>query len=121
MKFLVDMPLPTRLARWLVEQGHNAVHASEVGLDRATDSDILRIAQQESRTVITADLDYPRLLALTHASEPSLVLFRGGDWNDAAVISRMEALLESVGDSEFANRIFVVDPDRIRRRRLPLG
>ena len=39
-------------------------------------------ARQEARTVVTTDLDYPRLLALTGAEGPSLILFRGGDWSE---------------------------------------
>jgi predicted nuclease of predicted toxin-antitoxin system len=49
------------LARWLVDQGHDAVHASTIGLDRASDAEIISRAKTEARTVITADLDYPRL------------------------------------------------------------
>jgi predicted nuclease of predicted toxin-antitoxin system len=78
-EFLVDMPLPPALARWLAAQGHDAVHADAVGLGRSTDSEILTRARQEARTVVTADLDYPRLLALTGAEGPSQILFRGGD------------------------------------------
>lgn len=29
MKFLIDMPLSTGLAIWLVQQGHDAAHAFE--------------------------------------------------------------------------------------------
>ena len=57
MKFLVDMPLPPALARWLAAQGHDAVHADAVGLGRSTDREILTRARQEARTVVTADLD----------------------------------------------------------------
>ena len=85
MKFLVDMPLPPALARWLAAQGHDAVHADAVGLGRSTDREILTRARQEARTVVTADLDYPRLLALTGAEGPSLILFRGGDWSEPDV------------------------------------
>jgi predicted nuclease of predicted toxin-antitoxin system len=67
VKFLVDMPLPPALARWLAAQGHDAVHADAVGLGRSTDREILTRARQEARTVVTADLDYPRLPALTGA------------------------------------------------------
>jgi hypothetical protein len=28
------------------------------------------------RTIVTADLDYPRMLALAQSNEPSLILFR---------------------------------------------
>ena len=89
MKFLIDMPLSPGLSRWLVEQGHDAVHAQSVGLDRAGDSEIIEQARSESRTVVTADLDYPRLLALSGATEPSLILFRGGNWSERDVVERM--------------------------------
>jgi predicted nuclease of predicted toxin-antitoxin system len=85
VKFLVDMPLPPALARWLAAQGHDAVHPDAVGLGRSTDREILTRARQEARTVVTTDLDYPRLLALTGAEGPSLILFRGGDWSEPDV------------------------------------
>lgn len=40
MKFLIDMPLSPALAVWLVRQGHDAVHALEVGLSRASRSKV---------------------------------------------------------------------------------
>ncbi|MBI5166650.1 MAG: DUF5615 family PIN-like protein, partial [candidate division NC10 bacterium] len=49
MKFLIDMPLSPELAVWLVRQGHDAVHALEVGLDRASDAAILERARNEQR------------------------------------------------------------------------
>ncbi len=67
MKFLVDMPLSPALAAWLRNRGHDAVHAVELGFHRSSDADILAHAKSEARTVVTADLDYPRLLALARA------------------------------------------------------
>jgi len=59
VKFFVDMPLSITLARWLVAQGHDTVHAAEVGLNRSTDEEIIARAKHNGGTVITADLDYP--------------------------------------------------------------
>ncbi len=120
MKFLVDMPLAPGLARWLQSEGHDAVHASELGLYQAPDVEILTRAADEARTVITADLDYPRLLALATASGPSLILFRGGDWSEADVITRMHEILNSLEEGEVAQSILVVERGRVRRRRLPI-
>ena len=89
MSFLVDMPLSPALAAWLRDQGHDAVHAADLGLNRAPDIDIMARAKREGRTIVTADLDYPRLLALARTTEPSLILFRDGDWSEADVIARM--------------------------------
>jgi predicted nuclease of predicted toxin-antitoxin system len=115
------MPLPPELADWLVGQGHDAVHALALGMDRATDQAIIDRAHQDGRTIVTADLDYPRLLALSQASRPSLILFRGGDWRDVEVIERMAGVLHSVTQADIESCILVVDRDRVRRRRLPIG
>ena len=78
MKFLLDMPLSPALGAWLRDQGHDATHATELGLNRAPDVDILAHAKREGRTIISADLDYPRLLALAGATNPSLNSIPGG-------------------------------------------
>jgi predicted nuclease of predicted toxin-antitoxin system len=115
------MPLSITLARWLVRQGHDALHAAELGLGRATDEAILARAKQDGRTIITADLDYPRLLATTQATEPSLILFRGGNWSEADVLARTKEILEVLNETEIHQSILVIDRDRVRRRRLPIG
>src|ERR1700739_3234550 len=111
------MPLSPSLAAWLRDRAHDAVHAAERSLQRATDVDILTIAKKEGRTIVTADLDYPRLLALARASEPSLILFREGTWSELDVIARMTDILRILSSSEIEESIVVVDRDRIRRRR----
>jgi predicted nuclease of predicted toxin-antitoxin system len=115
------MPLSPTLAAWLTDRGHDAVHAADLGLHSATDAEILVRAKSEARTVITADLDYPRLLALARVSEPSVILFRDGDWSEADVIARMDEVLASLTEADIAHSIVVVDRDRVRRRRLPIG
>jgi predicted nuclease of predicted toxin-antitoxin system len=118
MRFLVDMPLSPELAAWLRMEGHDAAHASDLGLSRATDANILALAKQQGRTIVTADLDYPRLLALAEANDPSLILFRDGNWSDAQIIARMSALLPAL--AQLGPSIVVVEHDRVRRRRLPI-
>jgi len=114
------MPSSPQLASWLVDRGHDAVHASAIGLATAPDIEIIAIARRDGRTIITSDLDYPRLLAIARSIEPSLILFRGGDWSEADVRSRMSALLRSFSTADITGSILVVDRDRVRRRRLPV-
>ncbi len=114
------MPLSRALGQWLQSEGHDAIHASDIHLDRATDTEILARASLDKRTVVTADLDYPRLLALASASEPSLILSREGDWSEAEVIDRMREVLDRLSESEIAQSILVVERGRLRRRLLPI-
>jgi len=120
VKFLVDMPLSPALARWLIDEGHNAVHATDIGMAKATDAEILSRARQEARNVITADLDYSRLLALARVTVPSLILFRGGNWSEIDVIKRMHELLQGLSEIDIEQSMLIVDRQRVRRRRLPL-
>jgi predicted nuclease of predicted toxin-antitoxin system len=121
LRFLVDMPLAPALAAWLRAQGHDAMHVSELKLERAPDADIIELARSEDRTIVTADLDYPRLLALARSANPSLILFRDGDWSDADIVDRMSDILLSLSERDIAESIVVVERGRVRRRRLPIG
>lgn len=121
MRFLVDMPLSPHLAVWLREQGNDAVHATELSLSRAPDIQIFARATEERRTIVTADLDYPRLLALARTAAPSLILFRDGAWNEAQIIDRMRDVLRVLSAADIAQSIVVVERGRIRRRMLPIG
>jgi predicted nuclease of predicted toxin-antitoxin system len=121
MKFLVDMPLSPEPAAWLRERGHDALHATDLGLDRAPDTEIMNFAREQGRTIITADLDYPRLLAIAGLESPSVILFRDGSWNDAEVVARMNDVLLGLSEMDIAQSIILVNRDRVRRRRLPIG
>ena len=114
------MPMSPKLAVWLRQQGHDAVHALEAGLDRAPDEMILGRARNEQQVVVTADLDYPRLLALSQAGGPGLILFRGGNYSEQEAVERLTRALETIPTEELPNSIIVIEKGRIRRRRLPL-
>lgn len=120
MKFLVDMALSPALSRWLREQDHDAVHASELGLDRAPDSEILRVAAETERVVITADLDFPRLFASLGIAGPGLVLLRGGNYSESESLDCIRRVLSAVSPQDLSQSIVVVDQHKIRRRQLPL-
>jgi predicted nuclease of predicted toxin-antitoxin system len=121
LRFLIDMPLSPSLATWLSEQGHDAVHAASLGLHIAPDTAIIVRARDEGRIIITADLDYPRLLALAGASEPSLILFRGGDWSEREVRDRLAAIQHAISAADLRQSILTIDRTRVRRRRLPIA
>lgn len=114
------MPLSPSLTKSLAEKGQDAVHVHQVALDRSSDEAIMEYARAEQRVVITADLDYPRILALTQAGGPGLILFRGGNYNERETSDRLARALEAVPMDELPTSIVVIEKGRIRRRRLPL-
>jgi predicted nuclease of predicted toxin-antitoxin system len=121
MRFLLDMPVSMRLPEVIESYDHTGVHASQIGRDRASDSDLLQLAALEGRVIITADLDFPRLLALSMAAGPGLILFRGGSYSDAEMCRLLASVLETVPVATIEKSICVVDSQRVRVTPLPLG
>lgn len=59
MKFLVDAQLPRRLAGWLNEAGHDAVHTLDLPKgNRTPDQDINDLSISQERVVITKDEEF---------------------------------------------------------------
>ena len=70
MRALLDMPVSASLLEVLRAHGHTGMHAHQIGKGTATDGELLELARREGCVVITADLDFPRLLVLTMADGP---------------------------------------------------
>ena len=113
------MPVSPRAVAHLTAAGHDAVHAQSIGLAAAPDSTILDTARAEGRIVVTADLDYPRLLAMQRADSPGVILFRGGSYSDQEMLGLLDRVLARAAVLGLERSITVVDRSRIRWRRLP--
>src|SRR5215213_6677644 len=121
MRFLADMGIAMRTIEWLRQNGHDAVHLREQGLQRLPDDAVMAKARAETRIVLTMDLDFGYLLAASGARAPSTVIFRLSDERSQAVNERLEATLASCGTDLHDGAIVSVSESSIRVRRLPIG
>lgn len=77
MKILIDMNLSPEWIPYLEGHGHEAIHWQEIGRPDAADIKIVTWARANHYIVFTNDLDFGRILALTHANGPSVLQVRG--------------------------------------------
>lgn len=85
MKFLLDMGLARSTASFLRRHGHDTVHLREQGLQRLDDVEIVRKARAEDRVILTHDLDFGRIIALSQRHLPSVITFRLSDMQPSCV------------------------------------
>lgn len=96
MKFLVDAQLPRRLALNLSAAGHNALHTLDLPQqNRTPDSDLIQLAEQEERVVITKDADFVHSHIL-HGRPPKLLLISTGNVTNKELDSLFAAHLETL-------------------------
>lgn len=96
------------------------MHVAELGLATATDVEIFDHAVAERMIVITADSDFPMLLALRRATSPSVVHLRHGSElapkdQAALLVANLPGLVPALE----AGAIASLASDRLRLRDLP--
>lgn len=121
MKFLIDNALSPVVAQSLRQAGHDAVHVRDYGMQAAEDIAIYQRAAGEHRIVVSADTDFGTLLALREEGEPSVILLRGAVPREPArQVQFILTNLPQVADALTEGAMVVMDPRRIRIRKLPI-
>jgi predicted nuclease of predicted toxin-antitoxin system len=120
MKFLADMGVSMTVVRTLRDNAHEAVHLSELELQRLPDTSIMQKALQEQRIVLTFDLDFTDLLAASGDALPSIIIFRLKNTSPVFVSTRLMAVLSEYGNALSSGVIVIVEDYRVRLRRLPM-
>jgi predicted nuclease of predicted toxin-antitoxin system len=121
MKLLLDANLSPKLATPLSEAGHAVTHVADLGLLTADDTAILQRAETDGYVLVTADTDFPMLVALRRASSPSVVLLRGvAELPMARHAELLVANLPSVAEDLEGGVIVTISPSRVRVRTLPI-
>jgi len=99
MKFLVDNALSPYIAEQLRDLGYDAVHVRDLGMAAAADDAVFQLAGQENRVILSADTDFGTLLALSGASNPSVVIFRQCDKRPPVVLALFLANLPRITEA----------------------
>lgn len=97
------------------------MHLSDENLHRLPNGLIFEKAHAENRIVLTFDLDFGEIVALSGGLQVSIVLFRLRNTRTPHVMERLRRVLDESGDALQQGAIIVVEETRHRVRYLPLG
>lgn len=120
MKLVFDMNLSSGWVPLLGSHGFEAAHWSQVGAKNASDETIMNWARAEAHVVVTNDLDFGQILALTHATGPSVVLIRGPKVLPSQIGDSVVECLKAHRQELEQGALVVIDHQRQRVRVLPL-
>jgi predicted nuclease of predicted toxin-antitoxin system len=121
MRLLADMGISMGLVYWLRSAGHEVIHLQEQRLHRLPDGDIFAKAAGEHRVILTFDLDFSEIVALSHGANVSAIIYRLNNTRTTFVIERTKNVLQQASDALDSGAIVIVEDSRIRIRRLPIA
>ena len=120
MNLLLDENMLPSFRDILQELGYAALHVYDVDLKHTPDEEIILFARQSGDTIVTYDLDFSRIMALSTAQFPSIITFRLGTLNyelfREIVLFNFSNLIEAADNGS----LITIDEGGIRIRKLPV-
>ena len=120
MTLIADVHISPRTVQFLNSIGHDVVTVQSVLPPDAPDREIVRMASQLGRVVLTQDLGFSGILAKAGLTKPSLVSLRLSDPRVDNVNQRLRQVLPTLEGDVAEGIIATVEDDRVRVRRLPV-
>jgi len=118
MKFLVDQDVYAATTRVLTGLGHDVVMVGQAGLSQAADAELLRVAHEQGRVLVTRDRDYGGLV-FVQGGGPGVIYLRVLPSTQQAVHAELERVLALYSEPDLQQSFTVVEPGRHRIRKLP--
>ena len=114
MRLFLDQMFRVELAQELRAGGHDVVRASEAGLGRADDGEILLQAIAQKRVLVTLDAHFGDWAVLPLEAHCGVVRVKVNPTTTANVLQVLTPLLAGRTDEDFANHLVIASASRAR-------
>jgi predicted nuclease of predicted toxin-antitoxin system len=111
--------MDVRITSWLNSHGHEAIHLRDQGLQRLPNGAIFEKGIAESRVIVTFDLDFGEIVALSKGRKTGVVLFRLRNTRVSFVIQRLSEVIAECSDALARGAVVIVEETRHRVREFP--
>ena len=120
MRVLADLHISPDTVNFLRQLGHDAVRVSDRLNPSASDEEIISFAAGEQRCIITQDLDFSALMALSGRTAPSIITLRLATARVDYVNAVLERALPQCSTDVSAGSLITIEDQGIRCRSLPI-
>ncbi len=120
LRLLADVHISPVTIADLKSQGYDIVRSTDLLPATAADIEILELARAERRVVLTQDLDFSMLVALSSYGLPSLVTLRLSSAKPDIVTQKLIEVLPMVEAELMKGSAVTISDDSVRTRQLPI-
>lgn len=112
MQFLADESCDYAVVRALRDAGHDVFAVSDV-MQRSVDRDLIELAGDQQRILLTEDKDFGWLVFVSHADSAGVILIRYPGNARSMLADAVAKAVEEYGD-QLAGNFAVMQPGQIR-------
>ncbi len=116
MRFLADQDVWKATVDLIKALGHDVVTASEIGMARASDRELLTEAKRDKRLLVTRDTDFGSLVFLGEVPSAGVILLRIMPETIEKVHSELTLVFEKHSEEKLRKYFCTVEPKRHRMR-----
>jgi len=120
MKILVDMNLSPSWSNFLIEKGIETIHWSSIGSHDSTDEEIFSFAKSNDFTILTSDLDFGFILAITNGKKPSVIQIKAGALSSKKIGGIVVSTIKLLTADIEQGALITIDAHKTRVSLLPL-
>lgn len=120
LRLLADVHISPLTVAALRLQGYDIVRTTDFLPATAADAEILELARVEGQVILTQDLDFSLLVALSNYGLPSLITLRLSSARPDVVAQRLLDVLLTVETELTEGAAITISDDSVRVRKLPI-
>ncbi len=120
IRLLADVHISPKTVADLQKQGYEIMRSSEFLPANAPDINILEFARTENWVVLTQDLDFSMLVALSRYSQPSLITLCLSSAKPDIVTQKLLEVLPQIEEALQEGSAITIQDESIRIRKLPV-
>lgn len=120
LRLLADVHISPLTVATLKSQDYDIVRTTDLLPATATDEEILELARVEGKVVLTQDLDFSMLVALSNYELPSLITLRLSSAKPDIVAQKLLDVLPTVETELTEGAAVTISDDAVRVRKLPI-
>jgi predicted nuclease of predicted toxin-antitoxin system len=121
MKIVIDMNISPDLVSILKDNGFEAIHWLTIGATNAPDREIIAWAKNNNYVILTHDLDFGTILAVSQASAPSVIQIRTQNLLSFDFQTLLIRVLRQFRNELETGALITVEPNRAKVRILPIN
>lgn len=118
MRLLLDQDVYAATVNFLVNAGYDVILVSQLGLSQASDEEILKVAQDQNRVLVTRDRDYGNLVFVRGLGS-GVIYLRILPSTLAVIHQELVHVLQVYSAEELKRAFVVVEASGHRIRQLP--